>query len=49
MSEIRLREAELVAALRRHATTDIERIRTVPGSGGGWHGSGDTPSRESHS
>lgn len=28
--EIRLREAELVAAIARRATSDIEHIRTVP-------------------
>jgi len=28
--EIRLREAELVAALMRHAASDIEHIRTIP-------------------
>ena len=28
--EIRLREAELVAALGRHATTDIAHVRAVP-------------------
>ena len=30
--EIRLREAELVAAIARRATSDIEHIRTVPGN-----------------
>lgn len=30
--EIRLREAELVAAIARRATSDIEHIRTVPAS-----------------
>ena len=39
--EIRLREAELVAALARRVPTDIEHIRSVPASGRGWHGSGD--------
>jgi hypothetical protein len=39
--EIRLREAELVAALARRASTDIAHVRTVPASGAGWHGSGD--------
>lgn len=39
--EIRLREAELVAALARRARSDILHIRAVPASGGGWHGSGD--------
>jgi hypothetical protein len=46
--EIRLREAELVAALARRAPTDLEHIRTVPvaperrpgPSAGRWHGSG---------
>jgi predicted nucleic acid-binding Zn ribbon protein len=37
--ELRLRERELVAAVRRRASgSDLEHIRTVPG---GWHGSGD--------
>jgi predicted nucleic acid-binding Zn ribbon protein len=48
-SEIRLREGELVAAIARRATSDIGHIRTVPASGGGWHGSGDARSREPHS
>ena len=48
-SEIRLREAELVAAIGRRATSDIGHIRAVPASGGGWHGSGDERSREPHS
>jgi hypothetical protein len=39
--EIRLREADLVAALARRAATDIVHIRSVPASGPGWHGSGD--------
>jgi hypothetical protein len=30
-SEIRLREAELVAAIGRRATSDIDHIRAVPG------------------
>lgn len=47
--EIRLREAEIVAALARHASTDIEHIRTVPAAGAGWHGSGDARSRDPHS
>jgi hypothetical protein len=49
--EIRLREAELVAAIVRRASrpSDIARIRTVPASGAGWHGSGDERSREPHS
>ena len=47
--EIRLREAELVAAIGRRATSDIARIRTVPAGGGGWHASGDERSRDPHS
>jgi hypothetical protein len=39
--EIRLREAELIAAIARRARTDIAHIRTIPASGAGWHGSGD--------
>jgi predicted nucleic acid-binding Zn ribbon protein len=38
--EIRLREAELVAAIARRAASDIEHIRAVPASDRDWHGSG---------
>lgn len=32
--EIRLREAELVAAISRRATSDVDHIRAVPGASG---------------